>query len=408
MSRLFLRALLLVASAAALGAPPPAATPQAAAPQAAAPQGPVPQAAAAAPAGSPIPQPPSVDARAYLLLDHDSGRVLAETRADERMEPASLTKLMTSYAVFAALKEGRLKLTDTVTISEHAWKAEGSRTFVQVGTQIPAEVLIKGMLVQSGNDATIALAEQVGGTESAFAQIMNSYAKRLGMKATNYENSDGLPSANHYTTARDLAILSRALVNDFPQYYAWYGLREFTWNNITQHNRNGLLLRDPTVDGIKTGHTDSAGYCLITSAKRGGMRLTSIVLGSPSIKAREDASAALLNYGFTFFETGKVKARGQLIVKPHVYKGQTAEVAAGSPADLWVTVGRGQLASLHTAVTVKEPLVAPIVAAQSVGEFTVTAANGDVVIRSPLVALGADPAGGLWTRMIDGIELWFK
>jgi serine-type D-Ala-D-Ala carboxypeptidase (penicillin-binding protein 5/6) len=408
MSRLFLRALLLVASSAALAAPTPLQKPTPAPLQAAAPQAAMPQAAAAAPAGSPIPQPPAVDARAYLLIDHDSGRVLAETRADERMEPASLTKLMTSYAVFAALKEGRLKLTDMVTISEHAWKAEGSRTFVQVGTQIPAEVLIKGMLVQSGNDATIALAEHVGGTESAFAQIMNSYAKRLGMKATNYENSDGLPSPNHYTTARDLAIMSRALVNDYPQYYAWYGLREFTWNNITQHNRNGLLLRDPTVDGIKTGHTDSAGYCLITSAKRGGMRLTSIVLGSPSIKAREDASAALLNYGFTFFETGKVKARGQLIVKPHVYKGQMAEIAAGSPTDLWVTVGRGQLASLHTGVTVKEPLIAPIAAGQSVGEFTVTAANGDVVIRSPLVALATDPAGSLWTRMIDGIELWFK
>jgi D-alanyl-D-alanine carboxypeptidase (penicillin-binding protein 5/6) len=395
MSRLFLRALLLVAASAALAAPAPSPAP-------------APQAAAAAPAGSPIPQPPAVDGRAYLLIDHDSGRVLAEARADERMEPASLTKVMTSYAVFFALKEGRLKLDDMVTISEHAWKAEGSRTFVQVGTQIPAEVLIKGMLVQSGNDATIALAEKVGGTESAFAQIMNTYAKRLGMKATNFENSDGLPSPNHYTTARDMAILSRAVIRDFPQYYAWYGLREFTWNNITQHNRNGLLLRDPTVDGIKTGHTDSAGYCLITSAKRGGMRLISIVLGSPSIKAREDASAALLNYGFTFFETGKVKARGDLIVKPHVYKGESAEVGAGSPADLYVTVGRGQLASLHTSVSVKEPLIAPIAAGQSIGEFTVTAANGDVVIRSALVALSADPAGGLWSRMIDSIELWFK
>ena len=403
MSRLFLRALLLVMSSAALAAPTPAPKAQATTAQPAAPQ-----AAAAAAAGSPIPQPPAVEARGYILLDYDSGRVLAETRADERMEPASLTKLMTSYAVFVALKEGRLKLNDMVTISEHAWKAEGSRTFVQVGTQIPAEVLIKGMLVQSGNDATIALAEKVGGTEAAFAQIMNTYAKRLGMKSTNFENSDGLPSANHYTTARDMALLSRSLIHDFPQYYTWYGLREFTWNNITQHNRNGLLLRDPTVDGIKTGHTDSAGYCLITSAKRGGMRLISVVLGSPSIKAREDASAALLNYGYTFFETGKVKARGELVVKPHVYKGQTTEVAAGSPADLYVTVGRGQLAVLHTAVTVKQPLIAPIAAGQNVGEFTVTAANGDVIVRSALVALVADPAGGLWTRMIDGIELWFK
>jgi len=398
MSRSFILAWLIVAAAAqpASAAPAPAPAPAAAAPT------------AAAPAGNPIPQPPAVEARAYILLDHDSGRVLAEAHADERMEPASLTKLMTSYAVFAALKDGRLKLTDMVTISEHAWRAEGSRTFVQVGTQIPAEVLIKGMLVQSGNDATIALAEKVGGTESAFAQIMNTYAKRLGLKATNFENSDGLPSPNHYTTARDMATLSRAIVRDFPQYYPWYGLREFTWNNITQHNRNGLLLRDPTVDGIKTGHTDSAGYCLITSAKRGGMRLTSVVLGSPSIKAREDASAALLNYGYTFFETGKVKSRGELILAPHVYKGAAASVAAGSPAELFVTVPRGQLALLHTSASVKQPLIAPIAAGAVLGEFTVTAPGGEVVIRAPLVALAADPAGGLWTRMTDSIQLWFK
>src|ERR1700733_10112700 len=400
MSRSLLLAWLIIASAPLRAAPPPATAPVAT---------PVPAAApAAAQAGNPIPQPPAVDARAYILLDHDSGRVLAESHADDRMEPASLTKLMTSYAVFAALKEGRLKLADTVTISEHAWKAEGSRTFVQVGTQIPAEVLIKGMLVQSGNDATIALAEKVGGTESAFAQIMNTYAKRLGMKSTNFENSDGLPSPNHYTTARDMATLSRAVVRDFPDYYQWYGLREFTWNNITQHNRNGLLLRDPTVDGIKTGHTDTAGYCLITSAKRDGMRLTSVVLGSPSIKAREDASAALLNYGYTFYETGKVKRRGELILQPPVYKGVAASIAAGSPADLYVTVGRGQLANLHTVATVKEPLIAPLAAGATIGEFTVTAPGGDVVIRSPLVALGSDPLGGLWTRMIDSIALWFK
>jgi serine-type D-Ala-D-Ala carboxypeptidase (penicillin-binding protein 5/6) len=396
MSRLLLLAWILGAAAPLLAVAPPTAAP-------------VPVAApAAAATANPIPQPPAVDARAYLLLDHDSGRVLAEAHADERMEPASLTKIMTSYAVFAALKEGRLKLSDMVTISEHAWKAEGSRTFVQVGTQIPAEVLIKGMLVQSGNDATIALAEKVGGTESAFTQIMNVYAKRLGMKSTNFENSDGLPSANHYTTARDMATLSRAIVRDFPQYYPWYGLREFTWNNITQHNRNGLLLRDPSVDGIKTGHTDSAGYCLVTSAKRDGMRLTSVVLGSPSIKAREDASSALLNYGYTFYETGKVKGRGELILRPTVYKGATATVAAGSPADLYVTVGRGQFANLHTSTTVKQPLIAPIAAGATIGEFTVTAPGGDVVVRSPLIAMSPVPLGGLWTRMTDSIQLWFK
>ncbi|MBV8805750.1 MAG: D-alanyl-D-alanine carboxypeptidase, partial [Sinobacteraceae bacterium] len=261
-------------------------------------------------AAAPIPKPPTVNARAYILVDHFSGRVLAEEHADDREEPASLTKLMTSYVIFKALKENRLKLNDPVTISEHAWRSEGSRTFVQVGTTVPAEVLIKGMIVQSGNDATIALAEKVGGTEGAFAQLMNEYAKRLGMKASNFINSDGLPAADHYTTARDMAILANALITEFPDYYPWYGLREFTWNNITQHNRNGLLLRDPTVDGMKTGHTDSAGFCLVTFANRNGMRLVSVVMGSDSIKGREDASAALLNYGYTFFETGKVKSAG--------------------------------------------------------------------------------------------------
>ena len=198
-------------------------------------------------AAVPIPKAPDVNAKAYILVDHFSGRVLAQDHADDREEPASLTKLMTSYAVFKALRENRLKLTDPVTISEHAWRSEGSRTFVQVGSTVPAEVLIKGMIVQSGNDATIALAEKIGGTEAAFAQLMNEYAKRLGMKATNFVNSDGLPAADHYTTARDMAILANALIIEFPDYYQWYSLREFTWNNITQHNRNGLLLRDPTV-----------------------------------------------------------------------------------------------------------------------------------------------------------------
>jgi D-alanyl-D-alanine carboxypeptidase (penicillin-binding protein 5/6) len=411
MLRSFFLVSLALLSSAVVAAPAKTAHPQAPAAAQAPAATPVPAAsplAAANPNGGPIPQPPAVEARAYILIDHYSGRVLAQERADERMEPASLTKLMTSYVVFAALKEGRLKLDDIVTISEHAWKAEGSRTFVQVGTQIPAEVLIKGMLVQSGNDATIALAEKVGGTESAFAQIMNVYAKRLGMKATNFENSDGLPSPNHYTTARDMATLSRAIVNDFPQYYQWYGLREFTWNNITQHNRNGLLLRDPTVDGIKTGHTDTAGYCLITSAKRDGMRLTSVVLGSPSIKAREDASAALLNYGYTFFETGKIKSRGDLVLNPHVYKGATPTVRVGVASNLIVTVGRGELAKLRTNTTLKEPLIAPLAAGAALGELTVTAPNGDVVIRTPLVALQADPLGGIWTRMTDSISLWFK
>ncbi|HET9329649.1 MAG TPA: D-alanyl-D-alanine carboxypeptidase family protein, partial [Steroidobacteraceae bacterium] len=277
-----------------------------------APQPATPPAAAAAP----VPAPPAVTARSYLLVDHFSGRVLAAERPDERAEPASLTKLMTSYVVFKALQEGRLKLTDEVTISEHAWRAEGSRTFVQVGTQIPVDILIKGMIVQSGNDATIALAERVGGTEAAFAQMMNEYARRLGMKGSNFENSDGLPAPNHYTTARDIATLANALIREFPQYYPLFSLREFQWNNIRQGNRNTLLGKDPSVDGLKTGHTDSAGYCLASSALRNGMRLVSVVMGSPSEKARADASAALLNYGYTFFETLRLKAAHDTVLKP--------------------------------------------------------------------------------------------
>jgi D-alanyl-D-alanine carboxypeptidase (penicillin-binding protein 5/6) len=360
-------------------------------------------------AAVPIPKAPDVNARAYILVDHFSGRVLAQDHADDREEPASLTKLMTSYAVFKALKENRLKLTDPVTISEHAWRSEGSRTFVQVGSTVPADVLIKGMIVQSGNDATIALAEKIGGTEAAFAQLMNEYGKRLGMKATNFVNSDGLPAADHYTTARDMAILANALISEFPDYYQWYSLREFTWNNITQHNRNGLLLRDPTVDGMKTGHTDSAGFCLVTSAKRDGMRLVSVVMGSASIKAREDASAALLNYGYTFYETAKVKSAGEVLLKPRVYKSADEYVTLAVPRDIVLTVGRGQIASLKSTTHLfKEPLIAPLAANQAIGELTISDPAGEVVSRVPLMPGKAVPEAGLWTRATDSVRLWFN
>ena len=360
-------------------------------------------------AAVPIPKAPDVNARAYILVDHFSGRVLAEDHADDREEPASLTKLMTSYAVFKALRENRLKLTDPVTISEHAWRSEGSRTFVQVGSTVPAEILIKGMIVQSGNDATIALAEKIGGTESAFAQLMNEYAKRLGMKATNFVNADGLPDPNHYTTARDMAILANALISEFPEYYPWYSIHEFTWNNIKQQNRNGLLLRDPTVDGMKTGHTDSAGFCLVTSAKRDNMRLVSVVMGSSSIKAREDASSALLNYGYTFYETGLVKKAGEPLLKPRVYKSADGYVQLSVPRNIVMTVGRGQLVNLKSnAHLFKEPLVAPIAANQPIGELTITDQAGEVVSRVPLTAGKAVPEAGLWTRATDSVRLWFN
>jgi serine-type D-Ala-D-Ala carboxypeptidase (penicillin-binding protein 5/6) len=389
--------LLLLLTAAALAAPAPAPVPA-----------PVPAPAAAAASAAPIPLPPAVDARSYALIDYQSGRVLAQSHLDDRAEPASLTKLMTAYVVFKALAENRLKLTDMVTISEHAWRAEGSRTFVQVGTQIPADILIKGMIVQSGNDATIALAERVGGTEAAFAQMMNEYAKRLGMSGSNFENSDGLPAPNHYTTARDVATLAAALIREFPQYYPLFSLKEFMWNKIRQENRNGLLGKDPSVDGLKTGHTDSAGYCLASSANRNGMRLISVVMGSPSIKAREDASAALLNYGYTFYETVRIKAAREMILKPRVYKSAAEFAELGVPADLYATIGRGQARSLKTATHLNsDPLLAPLTAGKPVGELTVTDASGAVIARAPLVPLSAVPLGGLWTRSLDSIALWF-
>jgi D-alanyl-D-alanine carboxypeptidase (penicillin-binding protein 5/6) len=387
--------LCLAVRALAAPSPPPSAPP-------------APASAAAAASGAPIPTPPAVDARAYVLIDYQSGRVLAQSHMDERAEPASLTKLMSAYVIFKALSENRLKPTDMVTISEHAWRAEGSRTFVQVGTQVPVDILVKGMIVQSGNDATIALAERVGGTEAAFAQLMNEYAHRLGLRASNFENADGLPAPNHYVTAHDVATLSAALIREFPQYYPLFSLKQFLWNNIRQDNRNGLLSKDPSVDGLKTGHTDAAGYCLASSANRNGMRLISVVMGAPSIKAREDASAALLSYGYTFFETVRVKAARELILKPRVYKSAAEYGELGVASDVYATVGRGQGATLKTGTHLNsEPLIAPLKAGQSVGEFTVSDAAGSVVARTPLVPLTDVPLGGLWTRMLDGIALWF-
>jgi D-alanyl-D-alanine carboxypeptidase (penicillin-binding protein 5/6) len=359
-------------------------------------------------AATPIPTPPAVPARAYLLEDFQTSRVLASDHADDRMEPASLTKLMTAYIVFTELHGGRLKLADPVTISEHAWRSEGSRTFVQVGTQIPVDILIKGMIVQSGNDATVALAERVAGTEDAFVQVMNAYAKRLGMTHTHFTNAAGLPNPDHYTTARDLAALAHHLIADFPDFYPLFSLHEFSWNNIKQQNRNGLLSADPTVDGLKTGHTDSAGFCLVTSSQRNGMRLISVVLGSTSIKEREQASATLLGYGFSFYQTVKVKGRGEVLATPRVFLSASTTAPVGIAQDIVVTVARDQATALKTTTTLDPRLFAPLSAGARVGTFTVATADGAVVANVPIVALQAIPSGGLWTRMSDHISLWFK
>jgi serine-type D-Ala-D-Ala carboxypeptidase (penicillin-binding protein 5/6) len=363
-------------------------------------------------ASAPIPTPPAVPTTGYILLDHDSGRVLASQKSDDRMEPASITKLMTAYIVFEALAEKRLALTDAVKVSEYAWRTggavtDGSTSFLELGSMVPVEDLIKGMIVQSGNDATITLAEKIGGTESGFVQIMNTYSQRLGLKGTHWANSWGGPAPDHYSTARDIATLSSSLIHRFPDYYRYYSMREFTWNKHTQQNRNGLLGRDPSVDGIKTGHTESARYCLVSSAKRNGMRLISVVLGSPSIKAREDASATLLNYGFTFYETVKLQDAGKPVMTPQVFKGSAESVTVGSPNEISITIARGQGASLTKEAKINSPLVAPLALHARVGEYVVHSGD-EVVTRVPLVTLAKVDAGGIWRTSVDSVKLWFK
>jgi D-alanyl-D-alanine carboxypeptidase (penicillin-binding protein 5/6) len=357
-------------------------------------------------AETPIPTPPEVDARAYVVVDFHTDKILASKDAVARLEPASLTKLMTAYIVFEQLSAGKLKLDEPVTVSEHAWRSEGSRSFIELGKPVPVETLILGMVVQSGNDATIALAERIAGTEETFAQLMNSTAQRLGMVGTHFENSSGLPAPEHYTTARDMSLLAAALIRDFPQYYKWFSVHEFEYNGIKQQNRNGLLDKDPTVDGLKTGHTDSAGYCLVTSAQRDGMRLISVVLGSSSFKGRENASAALLNYGFTFYETPLVAKAGAKLATTPVWKAQTSPLDLGIKHDLYVTVPRGTAATIKTTVQLEPRLIAPLTTETLTGHLLV--GNGaQTFVTVPLHPLADDPAGGWWRRMIDTIRLWF-
>jgi len=358
-------------------------------------------------AATPIPTAPAVDARAYILADYRTDKVLAAQEPDARMEPASLTKLMTAYIVFEQLATGKLKLDEPVMVSEHAWRSEGSRTFIELGKPVSVQLLILGMIVQSGNDATIALAERVGGTEETFVQLMNTYAKRLGMVGTHFENSSGLPAPNHYTTARDMSLLAIAMIRDFPQYYKWYSVREFEHNGIKQQNRNGLLERDPTVDGLKTGHTDSAGYCLVTSALRDGMRLVSVVLGSTSMKGRENASAALLNYGYTFYETKLVVKGATTLATAPVWKAAATPVDVSIRDDIYVTVPRGEGNDVKTALELKPRLIAPLARDAIIGQLRVIDGN-QTLATLPLHPSTSVAAGGWWRRMIDTVRLWFN
>jgi D-alanyl-D-alanine carboxypeptidase (penicillin-binding protein 5/6) len=358
-------------------------------------------------ASLPIPKAPTVAAKSYLLIDFDSGQILAEKDVDAQVEPASITKMMTAYVVFKELAAGSLQLSDMVTVSEKAWRTPGSRMFIQEGKQVSVEDLIQGMIVQSGNDATVALAEQVAGSEETFAAYMNRYGEELGLTGSHFTNSTGLPDKEHYTTARDIARIAKALIGDFSDYYKWYSQREFTFNEITQYNRNKLLWRDESVDGIKTGHTDSAGYCLVTSAKRGGMRLISVVLGTKSESARASSSQALLNYGFRFFETHKLYDARSKLTEARVWKGAVNEVPLGLDDTLYVTVPRGRYQALAASIEVQKTILAPVAEGQSYGSVQVRL-DGDLLADPPLVALQSIPEGSFWQRIIDEAMLYLE
>jgi D-alanyl-D-alanine carboxypeptidase (penicillin-binding protein 5/6) len=355
-----------------------------------------------------LPIPPALAAKSWLLIESGSGQELASQAADERLEPASLTKLMTAYLTFAALKQGTIKIDQSVQVSEKAWKAQGSRMFIQVNTQVKVDDLIKGMIVQSGNDACIALSEAIAGSEDNFVQMMNREAQRLGMKATSFRNAAGMPDPQHYTTARDLAMLTSALIRDFPDEYSkYYSIKEFRYNNITQPNRNRLLWLDPTVDGVKTGHTDAAGYCLISSAKRGQRRLLSIVLGAANDGVRAQESLKLLNYGFQFYDAVQVYSKGQAVSNLKVWKGSEKTVKAGFTNDFVLAVPKGMAPRIKTELLSRQPLIAPVAAGQVIGTLKVTM-DDKPFGEYPVVAVEAVPVAGVFGRMIDSVRLWFN
>lgn len=353
-----------------------------------------------------LPVPPEVAARSYILYDMQSGQVLAGSQADTRIEPASLTKLMTAYLSFKAVKEGRLKLDQMLTPSAKAWKQEGSRMFVDVKVPVSVDNLLKGMIVQSGNDACVVLAEAIAGSEDAFVQMMNAEAKRLGLANTHYTNSNGLPDPALYTSAADLAKLSAAIIRDFPEFYPIYSMKQFTYNKIKQDNRNLLLYRDPDVDGLKTGHTASAGYNLVASSHRGGRRVITVVTGTTGMEERARESAKLLEWGLLNFDTPKLLSAGQVFGNVKVYKGAVAEIGAVVAEDHFVTVPRGQAAAIKQEVTLTPRLIAPLAAGQEIGKLRLTR-DGQTIAEYPLTAAQAIELGNWWRRLIDTIRLWF-
>jgi D-alanyl-D-alanine carboxypeptidase (penicillin-binding protein 5/6) len=352
--------------------------------------------------------PPSVIGKAYVVADISSGQILASEKADERFEPASLTKIMTAYLVFQALKDKKLALDAVVPVSEKAWRAGGSRMFIDPRRTVTVDELIRGMIVQSGNDACIALAEAIGGSEDVFAQMMNREAQRLGMKNSHFINSNGLPDAQHYSSARDIYLLASALIRDFPAEYAtYYSIKEYRYNNITQMNRNRLLWQDPTVDGMKTGFTEAAGYCLVASSRRGPRRLMSVLLGSTSESARAQESQKLLNWGYQFFDAVKLYDKGKPVKTIEVWKGTAATVDVGLDSDLFITVPKGQADKLKADLLARQPLVAPLAKGQKVGMLRVTL-DGKEVGEYPVLALQPVAVAGVFGRAWDTLRLWIK
>ena len=351
-----------------------------------------------------IPASPTIAARGYFLMDFDSGQILTEKNADDRLAPASLTKIMSTYVVFQELQAGQLALDEPVIISKKAWKTPGSKMFIEVNKHVSVEDLLKGVIIQSGNDASVALAEHIAGDEETFARLMNQHAKRLGMINSNFHNSTGLPAKNHYTTAHDLAILSQALIREFPDYYQWFKEKDFTFNNIKQSNRNKLLWRDDSVDGIKTGYTEKAGYCLVASAKRNNMRLISVVMGTRNQNARARENQNLLNYGFRFFETHKLYDAQQKLTEAKVWKGATNILSLGINDDLYVTVPRRHYDDLKAVMSVDSRIIAPVGAGQTFGSIAITLQD-ETIIQKPLVALSPIAIGSIFQKLYDTVLL---
>ncbi len=350
---------------------------------------------------------PSLDAKSYILIDYQTGMVLAEKNPDEQVEPASLTKIMTVYAAGHALKAGLIKLDDNVVVSEKAWRAEGSRMFIEVGKTVTVDQLLDGVIVQSGNDASIALAEHVSGTESTFADVMNQHAHDLGMKNSHFANADGLPDPGTYTTARDMALLAAALIREHADLYPRFSMHEFVFNGIHQPNRNRLLYRDNTVDGIKTGHTETAGFCLVSSAQREGMRVISVVMGTASDTARTEASAALINYGYRFFETRELYAAKATVATPRVWHGMSEQVALGVVKPVFITVPRGKFDKLKAVAQLQNPIMAPITAGQVLGKAAITL-DDEPLTEIPLEALADVAEGSFFSRLYDDVMLMIE